>query len=213
MGYYPLFLEMKGRPCLVVGGGEVARRKVEGLMAAEAAVTVVSPELAPEMAALKEEGRIEHRPREYQTGDLDSFAIVMAATDDAAVNEKVAREARERGIWVNVADKPEQCDFILPSVIRRGEVVLAISTGGLSPALARWLREELEGYLSEDFDRLARLLSETRRELRESGISPDAEAWQRAIDGRLRELLSAGRYSEAKARLLSLLKAGSQYKA
>jgi siroheme synthase-like protein len=212
MGYYPIFLEMKGRPCLVVGGGQVAQRKVEGLLAAEAAVTVVSPGLTPEMAALKEERRIEHRSRGYQPGDLDGFAIAVAATDDAATNERVAREARAKGVWVNVVDEPEQCDFILPSVIRRGDVVLAISTGGLSPALARWLREELEGYLSEDFDRLARLLAETRRELRESGVSPDAEAWQRAIDGRLRDLLSAGRYSEAKARLLSILKTGPQLK-
>jgi siroheme synthase-like protein len=174
---------------------------------------VVSPDLTPETAALKEEGRIEHRPREYQPGDLDGFAIVIAATDDAATNAKVAREAREKRVWVNVVDEPEQCDFILPSVIRRGDVVLAISTGGLSPALARWLREELEGYLSEDFDRLARLLAETRRELRESGVSPDAEAWQRAIDGRLRDLLSAGRYSEAKARLLSILRAGARFEA
>ncbi|MDI6857256.1 MAG: bifunctional precorrin-2 dehydrogenase/sirohydrochlorin ferrochelatase [Dehalococcoidia bacterium] len=213
MSYYPLFLEMKGRRCLVVGGGLVAQRKVEGLLAAEATVTVVSPELTPEMASLRDGQRIEHRAREYRRGDLEGFSIVVAATDDAAVNTRVAREARQKGTWVNVVDEPEQCDFILPSVIRRGDVVLAISTGGLSPALARWLREELEGYLSEDFDRLARLLAETRRELRESGVSPDAEAWQRAIDGRLRELLSAGRYAEAKARLLSILKAGPKLQA
>lgn len=213
MGYYPLFLEMKGRRCLVVGGGVVAQRKVEGLLAAEATVTVVSPELTPEIASLRDEGRVEHRAREYRRGDLEGFSIVVAATDDAAVNTRVAREARQKGTWVNVVDEPEQCDFILPSVIRRGDVVLAISTGGLSPALARWLREELEGYLSEDFDRLARLLADTRRELRQSGVSPDAEAWQRAIDGRLRELLSAGRYAEAKARLLSILKAGPKLQA
>jgi siroheme synthase-like protein len=205
MGYYPLFMEMKGRPCLVVGGGEVALRKVEGLLAAGARVILVSPDLTAELAALKAEGRIEHLAREYEPSDLEGFDIAIAATGDGVVNAQVARDGRERRVWVNAVDDPAACDFILPSVVRRGEVVLAISTGGLSPALARRLREELEDYLSDDFAPLAELLAEVRRDLRARGVSVEPEAWQGAIDGRLRELLSAGRRDEAKARLLAAL--------
>ena len=208
MGYYPLFLEMKGRPCLVVGGGQVAQRKVEGLLAAEAAVTVVSPDLTAGLATLEKEGRVTHRQREYRRGDLEGFAIVVAATADKTTNARVAQDARTSGVFVNAVDDPASCDFILPSVVRRGEMVLAVSTGGLSPALARRLREELEAYLSDDFAPLVELLAEVRGDLRARGVSVDAEAWQRAIDGRLRELLGAGRRAEAKSRLLAALGVG-----
>ena len=213
MAYYPIFLELKGRPCLIVGGGQVAARKVEGLFAAGARVTVVSPSLDPELAKLKAERRIVHVDRLYQRVDLKAYAVVIAATDDAAANERVAADARQAGVPVNVVDEPALCDFIVPSVVRRGDVVLAISTGGLSPALARWLRQELESYLSEDFERLAQLLAEVRSELRESGVSVAAEAWQKAIDSDLRDLVAAGRHDEARTRLLSALGVGAQLKA
>ena len=205
MGYYPLFLEMKGRPCLVIGGGQVAQRKVEGLLAAGASVTVVSPDLTAELDVLKSKRRIEHRQRDYQSNDLKGFDIVVAATDDKATNARVANDARAGRVLVNAVDDPDSCDFILPSVVRRGEVVLAISTGGLSPALARRLREELEAYLSDDFAPLVELLAEVRGDLRARGVSVEAAVWQRAIDGRLRELLSAGRRAEARSRLLTAL--------
>jgi len=205
MGYYPLFLEMKGRPCLVVGGGQVAQRKVEGLLAADASVTVVSPDLTAELDVLKSKRRIEHRQRDYQSNDLKGFDIVVAATDDKATNARVDTDARANRVLVNAVDDPDSCDFILPSVVRRGEVVLAISTGGLSPALARRLREELEAYLSEDFAPLVELLAEVRGDLRTRGVSVEAAVWQQAIDGRLRDLLSAGRRAEARSRLLAAL--------
>jgi len=205
MGHYPVFLEMKGRPCVVVGGGAVAERKVEGLLAAGARVTVVSPELAPGLAALKEEGRLRHVARPYREGDLEGYELAVVATDDGSVNAVVAREGRERGVWVNAVDDPPNCDFILPSVIRRGDVVIAISTGGASPALARRLREELEAFLEEDSASLAGLLQDVRQELRARGIAVNAEKWQRAIDGRLRALLAQGREGEARAYLLTSL--------
>jgi len=208
VGYYPLFLEMEGRPCLVVGGGEVATRKVEALLSAGAHVTVVSPKIEPQLARLRDEGRIQHEERDYEEGDVSGYQLVIAATDDEATNERVSREARMYGALVNVVDRPELCDFIVPATVRQGEVALAISTGGLSPALARWLRQELEGYLSRDFALLAELLAEVRRELRERDISVDPDAWQRAIDGDLRALLSQGRRDEAKKRLLAALGAG-----
>jgi siroheme synthase-like protein len=213
MAYYPIFLELKGRPGLVVGGGQVAARKAEGLLAAGARVTVVSPALDPDLAKLVSERRIAHVDRPYQHIDFKGYAVVIAATDDAMTNERVAADARQSGVLVNVVDKPALCDFIVPSVVRRGDVVLAISTGGLSPALARWLRQEMESYLSEDFERLVQLLAEVRVELRERGLSVEPEAWQAAIDGNLRELVAAGRHDEARARLLSALGVGAQLKA
>jgi len=207
MGYYPVFLEMKDRPCVVVGGGTVAERKVEGLLAAGARVTVISPELTPALAALEKEGRLHQIARPYREGDLEGYEVAVVATDDGAVNAEVAHEGRSASgrIWVNAADDPPHCDFILPSVIRRGDIVIAASTGGASPALARRLREELEAFLSEDYGPLAELLQEVRQELRSRGIVLDAEAWQRAIDGRLRALLAQRRRARAKAYLLASL--------
>jgi siroheme synthase-like protein len=205
MGYYPVFLEMKDRPCVVVGGGTVAERKVEGLLAAGARVTVISPELTPALVALKDEGRLHHVARSYRVGDLEGYEVSIVATDDGAVNAEVAREGRERHAWVNAVDDPPNCDFILPSVVRRGDIVVAVSTGGASPALARRLREELEAFLDEDYAPLAGLLQEVRQELRSRGVVLDAEAWQRAIDGGLRALVAQDRRAEAKAHLLASL--------
>jgi precorrin-2 dehydrogenase/sirohydrochlorin ferrochelatase len=190
-----------------VGGGTVAERKVEGLLAAGARVTVISPELTPALAALREEGRLDHVARTYRAGDLEGYEVAVVATDDGAANAEVAREGRSasRRTWVNAVDDPPNCDFILPSVIRRGDIVIAVSTGGASPALARRLREELEAFLDEDFAPLAELLQEVRQDLRSRGTVVDPEAWQRAIDGRLRALLAQGRRDRAKARLLASL--------
>jgi siroheme synthase-like protein len=205
MGYYPVFLEMKDRPCVVVGGGTVAEHKVEGLLAAGARVTVISPELTPALAALKDKGRLHHIARPYRQGDLEGYEVAVVATDDGAVNAKVTGEGRRRRVWVNAVDDPPNCDFILPSVIRRGDIVIATSTGGASPALARRLREELEAFLSEDYGPLAELLQEVRQELRSRGIVVEPETWQRAIDGRLRALLAQHRRARAKAYLLASL--------
>ncbi len=202
MGYYPVFLDLAGRRCLVVGGGNVAVGKVRGLLNAGTDVTVVSPELIPELQGLLREGRFSYQAREYQSGDVDGFDLVMVATDDGAVNGCVAADARAQKIWVNAADDVPNCDFILPSVVRKGQIVVAASTGGASPALARRLREELDAYLSDDFAPLAELLAEVRRELRERRVVVDAETWQRAIDGQLRALLGQRRYGQAKAYLL-----------
>lgn len=205
MGYYPIFLDLADRPCVVIGGGDVGRRKVEGLLAAGARVTVISPTLDPELGRLRDEGAIRHVQREYRDGDLEGFELCMVATDDAAVNGAVAREGRARRVWVNASDDPANCDFILPSVVRRGNITLAASTSGGSPALARRLREELEAYLDADMSSLADLLAETRRDLKVRGLNPDPETWQRAIDARLRALVAQQRFDEARERLLANL--------
>ncbi len=208
MGYYPIFLELAGQPCLVVGGGAVAERKVDGLLAVGASVTVVSPMLSPGLEVLAKARRIRHVAREYNPGDLEGYQLAFVATDDRAVNAAVAREGQEHGVWVNAADDPEHCDFILPSIFRRGELVVAVATGGSSPALSRVVREEIEGYLGEEYGVLAEIAADVRRELRARGLSPDGEAWRKALDGDLRGLVAQGRRDEARARLLWRLRAG-----
>lgn len=207
MAYYPVFLDLAGRPSLVIGGGEVGLQKVRGLLAADAAVTVVSPQLHPLLEEWRRSGRITYIAREYQPGDMAGFTIVMIATDDRSANASIRAEGRQRGIWVNAADDPLNCDFILPSVVRRGGITIAISTGGGSPAMARRLREELNDYFTEDLEPLADLLTEVRADLKRRGVllPINQETWQRAIDGRLRALLAQRRWGQAKALLLSRL--------
>ena len=205
MAYYPIFLEMEGRPCLVIGGGKEAQRKVTGLMAAVGRVTVIALKLTRDLQAMLAAGDIECVQREYQDGDVEGYDVCMVATDDGAVNGDVAAEGKRRGIWVNAADDTKNCDFILPAVIRRGSITIAASTGGTSPALARRLREELEAYLTEEMPALADLLGDVRGDLRSRGIVPDADLWQEAIDEDLRVLLAQRKYRQAKARLLTAL--------
>ncbi len=207
MGYFPIFLDLTNRPCVVVGGGPVAARKVEGLLEAGASVTVVSPSLSAPLEALAKEGRIRHVGREYGPGDLIGCQLAFVATDDGEVNAAVGREGRERAVWVNAADDPARCDFILPAILRRGELVVAVATGGANPALSRAIREELEAYFTEDYAVLAQIMAEVRRELKERGRVPGWEAWRQALDGDFRRLIAEGRREEAKARLLWQLRA------
>jgi precorrin-2 dehydrogenase/sirohydrochlorin ferrochelatase len=199
--YYPVFLDLTDDPVLVIGGGPVAEGKVEGLLAAGANVTVVSPTVTPRLAGWVAAGRIEHLARTYQTGDLAGRRLVLVATDDPAVSGAVAAEGRERGIWVNAADEPARCDFILPAVIRRGRLVVAVSTGGASPAAARAIREELEGYLTEDHAVLVEMAADAREDLRRRAVSPGPGRWRGALDAGLRRLIADKRYRQARARL------------
>jgi siroheme synthase-like protein len=202
MAYYPVFIELQDRACLVIGGGREAQRKVEGLLAAEGTVTLISPTLTDDLQRLLADGRFTWIEREYREGDVEGYEVVMVATDDGAVNATVSAEGKRRRVWVNAADDPPNCDFILPAVIRKGSITIAASTGGGSPALARRLREELEAYLTEEMPALAELLKEVRAELRARNVLPDAEVWQQAIDEELRVLLAQRKYRQAKVRLL-----------
>jgi len=199
--YYPVFLDLTDGPVLVVGGGPVAEGKVEGLLAAGANVTVVSPTVTPRLAGWAAAGRIEHLARAYQPGDLAGRRLALVATDDPAVSGAVAAEGRERGIWVNAADEPARCDFILPAVIRRGRLVVAVSTGGASPAAARAIREELEGYLTDEHAMLVEVAADAREDLRRRAVSPGPARWRGALDAGLRRLIADKRYRQARARL------------
>jgi precorrin-2 dehydrogenase/sirohydrochlorin ferrochelatase len=196
--YYPVFLDLAARPCLVVGGGPVAEGKVEGLLAAGARVTVVSPAATTRLAGWAANGRLRHLPREYRPGDLTGHQVAFVATDDPHVTAAVVEEGREHGVWVNAADDPARCDFILPSVIRRGRLVVAVSTGGASPAAARAIREELEAYLTTEHAMLVELAADVRRDLRRRGVSPGPARWRGALDGHLRRLIADKRYRQAR---------------
>lgn len=209
MGYYPVFLDLNGKPCIVIGGGPIAQRKVEGVLAAGAQVTVVSPYLTPLLAALRDEGRLLHIPREYVSGDLAGYALAFVATDDGAINAQVAAEGRQSGVLINAADDPDHCDFIMPAVVRRGELTIAISTAGGSPALARRVREELEDYFTEEYVSLLEMVVEVRQELRRQDRAVTPEAWNIALTPDLRRLLAQGKRQEAKERLLADLLTGA----
>ena len=203
--YYPVFLDLSDQPCLVVGGGPVAEGKVAGLLAAGACVTVVSPAVTARLAGWAAEGRLLHLAREYRAGDVEGRRLALVATDDGAVTREVVAEGRARSVWVNAADEPARCDFILPAVIRRGRLVVAVSTGGASPAAARAIRDELEGYLTEEHAALVELAAEAREDLRRRGVSPGPARWRGALDERLRRLIADRRYRQARARLAGSL--------
>jgi siroheme synthase-like protein len=205
---YPMFLDLAGRPCVVIGGGAIAEGKVHGLFAADAEVTVVSPTVTDGLAQATRAGRLRHRRRAYRDGDLAGFALAFVATDDGAVNAAVAAEGRRRGVWVNAADDPAHCDFILPAVLRRGALAVAVSTGGASPALARAVREELERLFGDDYAALVDVAGEVRCALRAERRTADAGAWREALtDPRFRRLVASGQRAAAGRRLRARLSA------
>ena len=183
----------------------MAERKVEALLSCGAQVTVISPAITARLGSWARGKKIRHLGRPYRAGDLAGYDLAFVATDKKRVNEAVFHEARSRGVWVNCADEPDRCDFILPSIVRRGGLVVAIGTGGSSPALSRAIREELEGYFTADYTLLAEIAAEVRRKLKERSIAPGPEAWRRAVDPKLRQLVREGRREEAKDHLLQQL--------
>jgi precorrin-2 dehydrogenase/sirohydrochlorin ferrochelatase len=172
--YYPIYLDISNKRCTVIGGGDVAVRKVMRLLACGARVNVVGTALAPEMEALKSGRRIDHVPSDYREELLEGAFLVIGATDSTRVNERVYRDARNRGILVNIVDDPELCDFILPSLVERGDLSIAVSTGGKSPALARKMRVELEERYGPEYDAFIRVLGILRERVLQRGNSPEA---------------------------------------
>ena len=207
MAYYPVCLEMVGRRCLVVGAGAVAERKVNGLLEVGARVTVVGPSATERLLDWARAGRIGLTLRAYGADDLAGHSIVFAATDDGLINAEVARDARAAGVLINAADDPAHCDFILPAVLTRGDLTVAVSTGGASPALARVVRDELGAFLDrDDYAALARVAADARRTLRDRGRPAPWERWRRALGGEVRALVRADRLDAARERLLDGLR-------
>ena len=190
--YYPLFVDLRGKKVLVVGGGDVAERKVKGLLGSQALIKVVSPEITEDLKKMALEGLIDHVATAFAPEDLDGTWLVIAATDDPIVQRAVYREASAHRIFCNVVDQPELCSFIVPSTVRRGDLCLAISTGGKSPALAQHLRRKIEGELGPFYAVYVSLLGtlrelikrsysdpETKKRLCKSLVDPKAIPWLR----------------------------------
>ena len=203
---YPVNLVLQGRSCLVVGGGKVALRKIEGLLACGARVHVIAPEIDSEIKALP---RITADERPYRQGDVEGHRLVIAATDDSAVNEAVFLDADEAGVWVNGADDPAHCSFTLPSVVRRGSLLLTVSTGGRSPALATWLRGRLEAEIGPEYEVLLDLLSGEREKLKAQGRSTEGLDWHKALDSDMLALIRTGHLNSARERLQTCLSSSS----
>ena len=207
MGYCPILLKMKGKKCVVIGGGTVALRKVNMLLDCGASITVISPEVDPDLAAVAEDKGIPLVQRDYKAEDLKNAAIVIAATDRKKINRKVAEDAKRAGALVNVVDDPETSDFIVPSILRRGDLTISVSTSGSSPALARKIRTKLEKSFEQEYASLVMLVEEVRNALTQEGVTIGSEAWQESLDlDRLIDFLRKGQYEKAKVFLSDSLK-------
>jgi len=201
----PVNLVVRGRRVVVVGAGRIAARKIAPLLELGAHVVVIAPDVAPEVRTLAEAGRCELVERSFRPADLDGAWLVLTATDDAAVNAEVHAAGEAARVWVNSADDPANCSFTMMSVIRRADLVVAVGTGGRSPALAAHLRRFLTKELGPEYETLLELLSEAREELRASGRSSEDADWQRAFDSGIVDLVRAGRVADAKELLNSCL--------
>ncbi|HEV2759426.1 MAG TPA: bifunctional precorrin-2 dehydrogenase/sirohydrochlorin ferrochelatase [Acidimicrobiales bacterium] len=203
---YPVNLVLAGRQCLVVGGGKIALRKVEGLLSCGARVRVVAPRITPELRKLTE---VTFAERRWRPEDLAGVWLVIAATDDPAVNSAVYEAGERERIWVNGADDPANCSFTLPSVVRRGDLQIAVSTGGRSPALAGWLRRRIEGQIGPEYADLLEILATERDGLKAAGVSTEGLDWRSALDSDMLDLIRTGDLAHARERLQTCLSSSS----
>jgi precorrin-2 dehydrogenase/sirohydrochlorin ferrochelatase len=203
--YYPVYLQLKDRRVLLVGAGDVSWQKVPALLDSGARVQVVAPDARPEIRELAAKKRLSWARRTYRTSDLKGVSLVIAATDDPALQKKVAAEARKRAIWVNVVDVTPLCDFIAPAIVSRGDVQIAISTGGTSPALARHLREKLEPLLGPEYGVLAGILQRYRPAILKLPKTRRQAVWEAIINDNFIASLKQDGVATAESRIQELI--------
>jgi len=202
MDYFPVFLDLKQRQCLLVGGGDIATRKGRLLARAGARLRIVAPEISEELQTLAEQGGGELLRREYQTKDLDGVVLVCAATDDEDLNRRISHEAQARHLPTNVVDSPALCSFITPAIVDRSPLVIAISSGGEAPVLARTVRARLETLIPGSYGRLAQLASRWRERVKQSFSEENRRRfWEKVLQGPIAELVFSGRDREAESAL------------
>jgi len=199
MDFLPVFLDIKDKTALVVGGGEVAARKVSLLLQAKAQVRVIALDICPNLKTLSKDGAIKYEQREYQDKDLDGCSLVYAATDNPEVNRRVSDSAKSRLLPVNVVDQPELCSFITPSIVDRSPVVVAVSTGGASPVLARLIRSRLESVIPAGYGRLADLAKRFRDRVKQRFSNPKDRQmfWENVLRSGVAERIFSGHIEEA----------------
>lgn len=173
MGYYPILVNLQGQRAVVIGGGRVAERKIETLLDHGATVHVIARDLTPKLTQYVGAGKIRHLGPDFEESHLNDAFVVVAATDDPTLNRTVSEVARKRGLLVNAVDQPSDCNFIVPSILRRGDLLVSVSTSGKSPALARKIREELEGIFGKEYEALLILMGRLRKEILSRGFSSD----------------------------------------
>ncbi len=203
--YYPVYLNLAGKRCVILGGGAIAQGKLAALRDAGASITVISPQSTDGIKRAAQRGHITLLRREYRPGDLEGAFIAIAATNVWHVNRQIYEEAEERGVLLNVVDDPDQCTFIAPSIVRRDPITLAISTGGASPALARKMRETLSENKALQWADLANVLTQARRVIKEKRTVIDPTRWQCVITEDLLEMARNGPEDQAVAMVLEQL--------
>lgn len=207
---YAVSLVLQGRKCVVVGAGDVGERKIDALLESGAEVVVIGPDATTDVRAWARDGRIAWTDREYAAGDLDGAFLAIAATDDREVNRRIAEEASERRVLLNVVDDPELCMFTAPALLKRGDLTVAISTNGKSPAMARKVREDLEAHFPNNYGDLVAAAAEARDALREEGRQVTGETWNTALGTVTDQFDGNGKGGEAKRALLRLLRAEAE---
>lgn len=207
MKYYPILVNLQDQPVLVVGGGKVAERKIESLLAHGAAVRLAARTLTPGLKRYVDEGRVMHLGPEFEESQLDRIFLVVAATDDAAMNRKVSEHARLKGLLINAVDQPEDCNFIVPSVLRRGDLVIAVSTSGKSPAMAKKVREDLEESFGPEYGAFLNLMGNVRELILARGLSGEENKriFQSLIHSSIPESLKKKDWEEAATILNGIL--------
>lgn len=215
MRYYPIYLDIRDRNCLVVGGGSVGSRKVETLLDCGAKVTVVSIDAAETLKKLSDRGVIQMKERAFQSADLDNMFLVIGATDNEALNFEIYAAARRRGVLCNIADRPEACNFILPSIVNRGDLIIAISTSGKSPAFAKKLRKQLEAQFGSEYAEFLELMGAIRKKLLSKDHEPEAHKhlFEQLIERDLVQLIKNADIENINALLLDVLGDGYDFKA
>ncbi len=200
MNYLPVFMDVRHKPCLIIGGGTIAARKLALLLRAQATITVVAPAISPELQSEINARKITWRQKQYAPADLPGYQLVFAATDDRDTNAEIAAQCRRQNILVNTVDDAGNCDFILPSIIDRSPVQIAVSTGGASPVLARMLRAKLENCTPAAYGQLAQLVEAHRVQVKAKFISVEASRkfWEQVLQGPIAELVFAGQLNTAR---------------
>lgn len=198
MRYYPIFLDIKGKSCIVIGGGKVAKRKVLSLLDAGAKVLVISPQITPALKELVSKKKISCSPKAYASGDLKGFFLAYSATDNPEVNKKVFQEAKKEGILLNVVDVPELCNFIVPSVVERGDLLIAISTSGKSPAMAKKIRRQLEKEFGKEYAVFLDIMGKVRDKVLKRGWESDKNKriFEKLVNSNMLEWIRHGKKKE-----------------